>query len=291
MIFVYFGHLLGKTRTLYPYNMGYPLSTWHFSLILHDHRNNINIYHHENIPLKSLTPLKPHFYIVKLWFYRGIHYFSFFCSKHRLWVLVRTYVLNRSMKNISLFSRSMKNIRVFLSEVWKISVFLSENFQFLDVKFSVYLNTRVHVMGTTLLVSSSFFFFFFFFFFYRVSSFLSREWFYGRLILCNGWTLWNRMVSWSGADPVPREGSQFARTSPKTGRSPGRPTEIGLQLGKACYPCSRYGQKGNVFISSVSSRSFLFLFLSCPSLLPPLLYFLSLFLRDNKNDPQGLTCR
>ena len=31
------------------------------------------------------------------------------------------------------------------------------------MKFSVYLNTRVHVMGTTLLVSSFFFFFFFFF--------------------------------------------------------------------------------------------------------------------------------
>ena len=41
--------------------------------------------------------------------------------------------------------------------------------------------------------------------------------------------------------------------------SPGRPTDIGLQLGKACYPCSRV--KGNVFISSFSSLSFLFLFL------------------------------
>ena len=34
-------------------------------------------------------------------------------------------------------SKSMKNIRVFLSE----------NFQFLDVKFSIYLNRRVFVMA------------------------------------------------------------------------------------------------------------------------------------------------
>ena len=55
--------------------------------------------------------------------------------------------------------------------------------------------------------------------------------------------------------------------------SPGRPTDNGFQLGKACYPCSR----GNILISSVSSLSFLFLFLPCPSLLSPLLSLLSLF--------------
>ena len=53
----------------------------------------------------------------------------------------------------------------------------------------------------------------------------------------------------------------------------GRPTDIGLQLGKVCYPCSRW----NVFISSVSSLSFLFLFLPCTSLPSPLLSILSLF--------------
>ena len=41
---------------------------------------------------------------------------------------------------------------------------------------------------------------------------------------------------------------------------------VGLWLGKACYPCSRYQERGDVFISSVSSLSFLVLFLSCPSL-------------------------
>ena len=53
--------------------------------------------------------------------------------------------------------------------------------------------------------------------------------------------------------------------------SPGRPTDVGLQLGKACCPRSRYGKRGNVFISSVSSISLIFLFLPCPSLSFPLL--------------------
>ena len=29
------------------------------------------------------------------------------------------------------------------------------------------------------------------------------------------------------------------QTAPEAWPSPGRPTDIGLQLGKACYPCSR----------------------------------------------------
>ena len=69
--------------------------------------------------------------------------------------------------------------------------------------------------------------------------------------------------------------------------SPGRPTDIGIQLGKACYLCSRY-----VFIS-VSSFSFIFLFLSCSSLSSPLLSLLSLFslsLEMTQNDPEGLMC-
>ena len=68
--------------------------------------------------------------------------------------------------------------------------------------------------------------------------------------------------------------------------SPGSPTDIGLQLGKACYPCSKQGLRGNVSICSVSSLSFLFLFLPCPSLSSPLLSLLSLFflsLGDNIN--------
>ena len=36
-----------------------------------------------------LTPFNP-LLCSKTGVYRGIHYFSYFCSKHRLWVLVRT---------------------------------------------------------------------------------------------------------------------------------------------------------------------------------------------------------
>ena len=50
--------------------------------------------------------------------------------------------------------------------------------------------------------------------------------------------------------------------------------------------------EGDVFISSVSSISFLFLFLPCPSLSSPLLlYLLSLFSLSLGDDTQGLTCR
>ena len=35
---------------------------------------------------------------------------------------------------------------IFLAEIRKISEFLSENFQFLEVKFSIYSNKRVFVM-------------------------------------------------------------------------------------------------------------------------------------------------
>ena len=68
-------------------------------------------------------------YIVKR-VYRGIYYFLISAQKHRLWVLVRTasttYVLSRHMKNIR--------------------IFVSENFQFLEVKVSIYLNRRVFIM-------------------------------------------------------------------------------------------------------------------------------------------------
>ena len=59
--------------------------------------------------------------------------------------------------------------------------------------------------------------------------------------------------------------------------SPGHPTDIGLQFGKACYPCI----EGGCFISSVSSLSFLFLFLPCSSLSSPLLSLFSLSLGDD----------
>ena len=47
--------------------------------------------------LYNFDPLKPHFCIVKLGF-TGVYiiFFSYFCSKHRLWVLVRTASPRRS---------------------------------------------------------------------------------------------------------------------------------------------------------------------------------------------------
>ena len=40
--------------------------------------------------LYNFDPLKAHFIYRKTGVYKGIHYFSYFCWKHRLWVLIRT---------------------------------------------------------------------------------------------------------------------------------------------------------------------------------------------------------
>ena len=50
---------------------------------------------------------------------RGIHYFFYFCSKHRLWVLVRTASQFLGVPTIYVLSRNMKK-----------SEFLSETFSF-----------------------------------------------------------------------------------------------------------------------------------------------------------------
>ena len=52
----------------------------------------------ENMSVWSY-PLTPHFYIVKLGFYRGIHYFLIFALKHRLWVLIRTCTHNQCFEH------------------------------------------------------------------------------------------------------------------------------------------------------------------------------------------------
>ena len=84
--------------------------------------------------LYNFDPLKPHFYIVKLGF-TGV-YIIFFISaqKHRLWVLVRT--ASASTHNLCFEPKYEK----------KYQIFLYENFQFLEVKFSIYLNRRVFVI-------------------------------------------------------------------------------------------------------------------------------------------------
>ena len=74
--------------------------------------------------LYNIDPFKPQFYIVKLGF-TGV-YISFPISAQNIDC---GYSLEPPRRN-------MKNIRVFLSE----------NFQFLEVKFSIYLNRYVFVM-------------------------------------------------------------------------------------------------------------------------------------------------
>ena len=99
--------------------------------------------------LYNADPLKPHFNIVKLGL-QGYPYFFYFCSKHRLWVFVRTRGGSNEYPQ-SVFFRNMKNIS-----------FSSENFQFWfggggggaggggggGIKFSVYLNRCVFVMAS-----------------------------------------------------------------------------------------------------------------------------------------------
>ena len=80
------------------------------------------------IYLYNFDPLKPHFYTVKLGF-TGV-YIIFHISVQNRWGGSNEY------------PQSM-----FCAEIWKISqFFLSENFQFLEMKFSIYLNRRVFVM-------------------------------------------------------------------------------------------------------------------------------------------------
>ena len=80
--------------------------------------------------LYSFDPLKPHFYIVKLGFTGGIYYFSYFCSKHRLWVLVRIASTRRLqwVPTFYVLSRYTKNIRIF---IWKTFSFCWWNFRYI----------------------------------------------------------------------------------------------------------------------------------------------------------------
>ena len=85
--------------------------------------------------LYSFDPLKPHFYIVKLGFIGVYIIFLISAKKHGLWVLVRTEAVLTSTHNLR-----------FEQKYEKCQSFLCEYFQFLEVKFSIYLNRRVFVM-------------------------------------------------------------------------------------------------------------------------------------------------
>ena len=79
--------------------------------------------------LYNFDPLKPHFYVVKLGF-TGV-YIIFLISAQNI-----DCRYSSEPPRQKFLSRNKKNTRVFLSE----------NFQFLVVKFSIYLNRRVFVM-------------------------------------------------------------------------------------------------------------------------------------------------
>ena len=105
--------------------------------------------------LYNFDPIKPYFYIVKLGFTGVYIIFLNFAQKHRLWEDCG-YSLELPRQGSSKeYPQS-----IFWLEIWKIE-FLSENFQFLEVKFSTYLNRPVFVMITTMSVldkSTNFFF-------------------------------------------------------------------------------------------------------------------------------------
>ena len=87
--------------------------------------------------LYNFDPLKPHFYKIKLGFTGVYIIFLISAQKHRLWYSLEPPLRGGSNE----YPQSM-----FWAEIWKISEFFSEIFQFLEVKFSIYLNRRVFVM-------------------------------------------------------------------------------------------------------------------------------------------------
>ena len=88
--------------------------------------------------LYSFDPLKPHFYIVKLGLQGYILFFLF---------LLKNIGCGYSLEPPRRGGSNEYPQYMFWAEMWKISEFLSENFQFLVVKFSIYLNRRVFVMN------------------------------------------------------------------------------------------------------------------------------------------------
>ena len=80
--------------------------------------------------LYNFDPLKPHFYIVKLGF-TGVYI---------IFLISAQYI-------DCVYSLEPPRNLCFDQKYEKYQRFLSENFQFLEVKFSIYLNRRVFVMG------------------------------------------------------------------------------------------------------------------------------------------------
>ena len=97
----------------------------------------IRVFHHENTSI-YFYPLKPHSYIVKLEF-TGVYIICLISAPNIDCVF--------SLEPPRWGGSNDCPQSMFGAEIWKISeFFLSENFQFLEVKLSIYLNRRVFVM-------------------------------------------------------------------------------------------------------------------------------------------------
>ena len=114
--------------------------------------------------LYNVDPFKPHFHIVKLGFTGYTLYFLF---------VLKNIDCGYSLEPPRGGSKEYHNL-CFEQQYEKYPSFLSENFQFLEVKFSIYLNMRVFVMVqyeySSMLISFRLFACLFFFFFVLFSS-------------------------------------------------------------------------------------------------------------------------
>ena len=99
--------------------------------------------------LYNFDPIKPHFYIVN-WGLQGYTLFFLFLLKN----IDCGYSLEPPRRG---GSNEYHNI-CFEQKYEKYQTFLSENFQFLEVKFSIYLNRYVFVMNSSLTVSRRYFY-------------------------------------------------------------------------------------------------------------------------------------
>ena len=94
--------------------------------------------HHENMP-NNFDPLKPHFNIVKLGF-TGVFIICLICAKN---IDYGTHY-NRLIEAVLMSTHNL----CFEQKYEKYqSFYLNFIFQFLEVKFSIYLNRRVFVMN------------------------------------------------------------------------------------------------------------------------------------------------
>ena len=107
----------------------------HYKYIKKDTQKKTTI---TNTCLYNFDPLKPHFYMVKLGFTGAYIFFLF---------LLKNIDCGYSLEPPQRGGSNENPQSMFWAEIWKISeFFLSINFQFLEVKFSKYLNRRVFIM-------------------------------------------------------------------------------------------------------------------------------------------------